>query len=166
MLGTSNGKIGVFMDGGKISHFMMQLVALDLWDVARVKLAGRQARSRSAAPIADFDVKDGVMNTNAFVFDTAVVNVEGGGTINLKTEEMDLKLNPEPKDTSVASLNSRSTCAAPSASRSRRRTYAKLAAKGVGAVVMGILNPLLAVLPLLKEGKDQDSPCNQLIARG
>ena len=32
--------------------------------------------------IADFGVKDGVANTNAFVFDTAVVNVEGGGTIH------------------------------------------------------------------------------------
>ena len=29
---------------------------------------------------------------------------------------------------------------------------------------MGIINPLLAVLPLIKEGKGKDSPCNQLIA--
>jgi hypothetical protein len=29
---------------------------------------------------------------------------------------------------------------------------------------MGAINPLLAVLPLLKEGKDKDSPCQKLIA--
>jgi hypothetical protein len=34
----------------------------------------------------------------------------------------------------------------------------------VGAVLMGIINPLLAVLPLVKEGKGEDSPCNQLVA--
>jgi len=39
----------------------------------------------------------------------------------------------------------------------------RLAAKGVGAVLMGIINPLLAVLPLVKEGKGEDSPCNQLM---
>jgi hypothetical protein len=29
---------------------------------------------------------------------------------------------------------------------------------------MGLLNPLLAVLPLMQEGKDKESPCQQLIA--
>jgi sugar (pentulose or hexulose) kinase len=29
---------------------------------------------------------------------------------------------------------------------------------------MGVLNPFLAVLPLMKEGKEEDSPCQQMIA--
>jgi len=47
-----------------------------------------------------------VLNTNVFVFDTQVVNVGGEGTVNLKSEQMGLKLNPEPKNRSIASLNS------------------------------------------------------------
>ena len=43
MLGSSNGKIGFFMDGGEISQFMMELVAMDLWGVAQREAAGRQA---------------------------------------------------------------------------------------------------------------------------
>ena len=164
MLGTANGKIGVFMDGGEISRFMMELVALDIWDAARVKLKGDQQIDIRCA-IADFGVKQGVANVNAFVFDTAVVNVEGGGSINLKNEALDLKLNPKPKDSSLASLNSplyvRGTFGAPKVAPD----YGKLAAKGAGAVVMGIINPLLAVLPLLKEGKKEDSPCQELIAQ-
>ena len=163
MLGSSNGKIGFFMDGGQISQFMMELVALDVWGVAKVKLQGDKPVDVRCA-VADFDVKDGVMNTNAFVFDTAVVKVEGGGTINLKNEAMDIKLNPRPKDSSVASLNSplyvRGTFSHPKPSPD----VGRLAAKGVGAVLMGIINPLLAVLPLVKEGKGEDSPCNQLMA--
>jgi uncharacterized protein involved in outer membrane biogenesis len=164
MLASANGKIGAFIDGGEISRFMMELVALDLWDAARVKLKGdQQVQIRCA--IADFAVKNGVASTNAFVFDTSVVLVEGGGTINLKTEEMDIKLNPKPKDSSVASLNSplyvRGTFSEPKPSPD----MGKLAAKGVGAIVMGIVNPLLAVLPLMKEGKPEDSNCGQLIAQ-
>jgi len=163
MLGSSSGKIGFFMDGGEISQFMMELVALDVWGVAKVKLQGDKPVDVRCA-VADFAVKDGVMNTNAFVFDTAIVKVEGGGTINLKNEEMDLKLNPRPKDSSVASLNSplyvRGTFSHPRPSPD----VGRLAAKGVGAVVMGIINPLLAVLPLVKQGKGEDSPCNQLMA--
>jgi AsmA protein len=164
MLASANGKIGVFMDGGEISRFMMELVALDLWDAARVKLTGdKQVEIRCA--IADFAVKDGMASSNAFVFDTSVVLVEGGGAINLKTEEMDMTLRPKPKDNSIASLNSplyvRGTFGKPQVSPD----VGKLAAKGLGAIVLGVINPLLAVLPLFKEGKAEDSPCQQLIAQ-
>jgi AsmA protein len=163
LLGTSNGKIGVYMDDGKISQFLMELVALDLWDAARIKLRGdKEIEIRCA--IADFGVKNGMMQANALVFDTGVVNVQGGGNINLKTEEMDITLKPEPKDRSIASLNSplyiRGTFGAPDVGPNMGR----LAAKGAGAILMGILNPLLAVLPLLEQGKGKDSPCGQLIA--
>jgi AsmA protein len=151
------------MDGGRISRFMMELAALDLWDAAALKLKGDEQVAIRCA-IADFAVKGGLMQTNAFVFDTSVVLIEGGGVINLKNEEMNLRLSPKPKDSSIASLNSplfvQGTFSDPKVSPD----VGKLAAKGVGAVVLGIINPLLAVLPLFKEGKGEDSNCGKLIA--
>jgi AsmA protein len=164
MLGSADGKIGVFMDGGRISRLMMELVALDLWDAAAVKLKGDEQIPIRCA-IADFAVKQGLMQTNAFVVDTSVVRVDGGGVVNLKNEQLDLRLSPKPKDNSIASLNSplfvQGTFSDPKVSPD----IGKLAAKGVGAVVLGIINPLLAVLPLFKEGKGEDSNCGQLIAQ-
>ena len=164
LLGSSNGKIGIYMDEGKISRFLMELVALDLWDVARVKLKGDQEIDIRCA-IADFGVKGGVAQTNAFVFDTTVVNVGGSGTINLKTEEMDLKLKPQPKDRGIGSLRTplhiKGTFGEPDVGPD----MGKLAARGAGALAMGILNPLLAILPLLEEGKGKDSNCGALIAQ-
>src|SRR6266404_4558660 len=84
MLGSSDGKVGLYLDGGKISRFMMELVAMDIWGVARTKLAHDTSSVDIRCAIADFGVKDGMMNTNAFVFDTQVVNVEGTGSVNLK----------------------------------------------------------------------------------
>jgi uncharacterized protein involved in outer membrane biogenesis len=164
MLGSSNGKLGVFIDGGKVSRFLMELAALDLWGVTKTKLQGDESVEIRCA-IGDFAVKNGIMHTNAFVFDTKVVNIQGGGQINLKTEGMDLTLKPEPKDRSIASLNSplyiRGTFSAPKIAPDA----GKLAARGLGALVMGAINPLLAVLPLMKEGENKDSPCQQLIAQ-
>jgi uncharacterized protein involved in outer membrane biogenesis len=164
LLGSANGKIGVYMDEGKISRFLMELVALDLWDAARIKLKGDKDIEIRCA-IADFGVKNGVMQANALVFDTTVVNVGGSGSINLKNEEMDLTLKPEPKDRSIASLNSplyiRGTFSEPDVGPDMGR----LAAKGAGAILLGIVNPLLAILPLLEEGKGKDSNCGQLIAQ-
>jgi uncharacterized protein involved in outer membrane biogenesis len=163
MLGSANGAIGAYMDGGRISRFMMELVALDLWDAARVKLKGDEPIDIRCA-IADFGVKNGTMTTNAFVFDTSVVLVEGAGTVNLRSEAMDLKLNPKPKDNSIASLNSPLFVTGTFSDPKVAPDMGKLAAKGVGAIVMGIINPVLAILPLFKEGKQEDSNCAALIA--
>ncbi|HZM33153.1 MAG TPA: AsmA family protein [Burkholderiales bacterium] len=163
MLGTSNGKVGLFVDDGRISQFLMELAALDLWDVAKLALKGDEPVGIRCA-IADFTVKGGRMEANALVFDTEVVNVTGKGSVNLKTEEMDITLKPEPKDKSIASLNTplylRGTFGKPDVGPDAGR----LAAKGAGAILMGIINPLLAVIPLLEEGGGKDSNCRKLIA--
>ena len=163
MLGSANGKVGLYMDGGQISRFMMELVALDLWGAAKVKLEGDEPVPVRCA-IADFGAKDGLLNTNVFVFDTQVVNVGGQGTVNLKNESMDLKLNPEPKNRSIASLNSplfiKGTFSDPKFSVQ----WSRVGAKGIAATLMGLISPALAVLPLMKEGENKDSPCAQLIA--
>jgi uncharacterized protein involved in outer membrane biogenesis len=164
MLGTSSGKVGLFIDDGRISQFLMELAALDLWDVAKLALRGDEPVKIRCA-IADFAVKGGKMQANALVFDTEVVNVSGTGSVNLKSEEMDITLKPEPKDRSIASLNSplhlRGTFAKPDVGPDA----GKLAAKGAGAILMGIINPILAVIPLLEEGEGKDSNCRKLIAQ-
>jgi AsmA protein len=163
LLGSANGKVGLFMEGGQVSELMMKMVAIDLWGITRVKLRGdRQIPIRCV--VGDFGVKDGVMETNALIFDTQVVNISGHGRINLKTEALDLTLVPQPKDPSLVSLRTplyiRGTFSKPHVAPDMKQ----IAAKGLGAAALAILNPLLAVVPLLNEGEGKDSNCGQLIA--
>ncbi len=163
LLGSSNGKVGLFMEGGQVSEFVMQLAAINLWGMTKTKLEGdRQIPIRCV--VGDWGVKDGLMDTNALVFDTDVVVVHGSGTINLKTEQLDLTLRPEPKEGSIASLRSplyvRGSFAHPHPSVDLK----SIAARGAGAIAMGIINPLLALLPLVDNGPGKDSACGRLIA--
>jgi AsmA protein len=163
LLGSANGKVGLFMSGGQVSELVMQMVAIDLWGMTKVKLRGdRQVAIRCVA--GDFGVKDGVMETNALVFDTSEVNVSGSGQIDLKNEKLDLTLEPAPKDPSLVSLRSplyiRGNFSKPKLAVDMK----EIAAKGAGAAVLAIVNPLLAILPLLNEGEGKDSDCAQLFA--
>jgi len=77
---------------------------------------------------------------------------------------MDLKLKPEPKDRGIGSLRTplhvKGTFGHPQVGPD----MGKLVVRGGGTIALGILNPLLAIIPLIEEGKGKDSNCGQLIA--
>jgi len=54
----------------------MEMVALDLWNLAKVAIQGDEPVEIRCA-IADFDVKDGLLRTNALVLDTSVMSITG-----------------------------------------------------------------------------------------
>jgi uncharacterized protein involved in outer membrane biogenesis len=162
MLASADGKVGLFVDGGAVSHFLMRLVTIDLWGMARVKLQGDEPVGLRCA-IADFSVKGGIMEVNALVFDTEVVNIGGAGTVDLKNEVLSLKLIPEPKERSFASLKSPLFIQGTFSDPEVGPDVGQVAAKGLGAIVLGIVNPLLSVIPLFEEGKGGDSNCAALI---
>ena len=79
---------------------------------------------------------------------------------------MDLKLKPQPKDRGIGSLRTPLHIKGTFGKPDIGPDMGKLAARGGGAIALGILNPLLAILPLIEEGKGKDSTCGQLIAAG
>ena len=162
MLATSSGKLGLVIANGEISKLMMEMVGLHLWEILELKINGdRPVKLRCA--VADFDVKVGVMEAQAIVFDTEVTTVLGSGTIDLREERLDLTLNPKTKNTSPLALRSpiyvRGMFAKPQVSVNK----GQVAARALGAIALGVVNPLLALVPLVDPGPGQDSDCRQLV---
>ncbi|MDO8595102.1 MAG: hypothetical protein Q7R45_00610, partial [Sulfuricaulis sp.] len=113
--------------------------------------------------VADFDVKEGTMHADALIFDTEVTTIVGTGSIDLGQEKLDLTLNQKTKNTSPVALRSpiyvRGSFAKPDVEVDKGR----VAARGLGAIALGILNPLLALIPLIDAGPGKDSDCGQLV---
>ena len=109
------------------------------------------------------EAKAGVLNAEALVFDTQVTTIIGTGRIDLRQEQLDLVLNQKAKRTSPLALRSpilvRGSFAQPEITVDKGR----LAAHAFGAVALGLLNPFLAVLPLIDAGPGADSDCGQLV---
>ena len=76
-----------------------------------------------------------------------------------------MTLKPEPKDRSIGSLRTPLHIKGTFGQPDIGPDMGKLVARGAGTLAMGILNPLLAILPLLEEGKGKDSNCGALIAQ-
>jgi len=55
--------------------------------------------------VADFQIRNGVMQTNNAVFDTGVTRVNGSGTINLNDEHLKLVFKGKPKKFRLTRVN-------------------------------------------------------------
>jgi uncharacterized protein involved in outer membrane biogenesis len=162
MLASSNGKVGLVVAGGEISKLMMEKVGLHLWEILELKMTGDKLVKLRCA-VADFDVKSGMMHTDALIFDTEVTTVVGTGSVDLGQEKLDLTLNQKTKNTSPVALRSpiyvRGTFAKPDVAVDKGR----VAARALGAIALGVVNPLLALIPLIDAGPGKDSDCAQLV---
>jgi AsmA protein len=162
MLASANGKLGLVIADGEVSQLMMEKVGLHLWEILALNVTGDKL-VKLRCGVADFDVKQGVMRTDALIFDTEITTIIATGNIDLAQEKLDLTLQQKTKDTSPVALRSpiyvRGTFANPRVEVSKGR----VAARGLGAIALGIASPVLALLPLIDAGPGKDSDCGQLV---
>ena len=163
MLGSADGDLAMVVDGGIISRLTMETVSLHLLEMLQLKLTGDEA-IRIRCGVADFGVKDGVMDSRALVFDTDIVRIDGGGQIDLDAERLDLDIVPKSKKVSLVALRTpirvRGSFARPEVDLDK----GKLALRGLGALALGAINPALALVPLIEANTADDSECRKLIA--
>lgn len=161
MLADASGSAGLVVAGGEISKLMMEKAGLHLWEMLVLNLTGdRLVKLRCG--VADFDIRKGIMRTDALILDTEITTLIGTGDIDLGQEKLDLTLNQRTKNTSPLALRSpihiRGTFAKPEVEVDKRR----MATRALGALALGLANPLLALIPLIDAGPGKDSDCGQL----
>lgn len=91
--------------GATSAHVDGTLSALDVFESVGVLLGGDEPLDVDCA-VADLTARDGLAHSNAIVIDTADTNVTAGGALDLRRENLDLLVEPHPKDPSLLSLRS------------------------------------------------------------
>jgi len=162
MLASSTGKVGLVVDGGWISKLMMEKVGLHLWEMLELKVTGDKL-VKLRCGVADFEVGEGIMHADALIFDTEVTTIIGTGSIDLGQETLDLTLNQKTKYTSPVALRSPIYVRGSFAKSDVKVDKGRIAARGIGAIALGMVNPLLALIPLIDAGPGKDSDCGQLV---
>lgn len=164
VLGVSNGHVTVSMSGGEISLLIVEAAGLDIGEATPL-LFGKDKNTHIRCVVGDFDVKDGLLKSNAFVFDTTDSNIQGDANINLKNENLDISVEAHPKDKSILTLRTPITVTGTMKHPSIGINPSGLAGRGAGAAVLGVIFPPLAVIPFIELGLGEDSDCRDLIAQ-
>jgi len=162
LLGSANGTITAGMAGGRISEFAVWMVNLQGGELLRLLLGGdRQTRIRCAA--FAMNVADGVGTVESFIFDTEESRIDGAGSVDFRQERLSAVLQPEPKKAGILSL--RGPLAIDGTFRHVNfRLAPESIARGLGAVALGLVNPFLALLPLIETGPGDDVDCRAVLA--
>jgi uncharacterized protein involved in outer membrane biogenesis len=161
VLGTSDGRVSVMMAGGQISLLLVEASGLDIAEGVQRLFNDKTTRVRCG--IGDFAVKDGMLTSDIFDFDTTDTNLYGHATINLKTQTIDAQMEAHPKDNSPLTARTPITITGPLRHPNVGINPDMLAAKGAGAAVLALLNPLAAIIPFIDTGGGEDTDCRGLI---
>ncbi len=162
MLGNADGRISLVAQDGQISHLLMEQIGLHLIEIAKLTISGDD-NIRLNCAVADFAVARGVMSTRVLVVDTEVTTLIGSGSMDLGHETLDLTIVPHTKNSSLVALHGpvyiRGSFEKPAIALDTTR----IAVRTGGAVALGLLNPLLALIPLFDAGPGVSGECGRLV---
>ena len=162
LFGTADGRFALLVNGGYISNLLVEAAGLDVAEALRI-LATRDVQVRLRCAVADLKLKQGIATPEAFVIDTTDTVVTASGTVNFKTEELDLKTKPVPKDPSPFVLRSPILVRGTFINPDVKPQMGPLLARGAAAIALGAINPFLAIVPFIETGPGEDSDCGALL---
>jgi uncharacterized protein involved in outer membrane biogenesis len=151
ILSTLQGTTRLELSDAKVSHLDMEKAGLDLADILGLLIKGDDMLQVHCA-VADLVAKNGVLRPRVMVLDTAVSAIWIEGSLSLASEALALRAVVMPKDFSLASLRMPlqvgGTLAHPEVSFEKGTLGLKLAS----SVLLGLVNPLGALIPLMDPG--------------
>lgn len=153
ILADLQGSFRTQLHEGTLSHLALEAIGLDLAQSLGVMIRGDDQLPVTCA-LADLAVEGGVLRPRVLVLDTRDSAVWVDGTLSLASEALDLRVVVMPRDFSLLALRTplrvRGSLAAPEVSLDKGRLAGKVAA----SLLLALVNPLAALIPLLDPGDD------------
>ena len=112
--------------------------------------------------VANFEVSGLKAQSDAIFIDTEQVTLQGEGTYDLKADQLELVLDPKPKDVSIGDVSSAVNVSGPLSDLSVTPNVYDLGKK-LGGLVLGSLNPAFFALTLADLGLRDDHPCKAYV---
>lgn len=162
-LGGVSGDVAVLSGSGQFGNLLPVFATLVGGDIIKFLLRGDRNVELRCAAMA-FDVNKGLMTGRTLVVDTTNAVFTATGQANLATEGLDFVIRPEPKSKSILSIRTPLVVSGSFGAPKGGVQVAPLAERGLAALALGAINPLLALAATIETGPGQDSDCKGVLA--
>ena len=164
LLGKGTGEMRLYVRDGTLSKQMLDLAALNVGSIIVGKLFGDTQEVHLRCAVADFTVVDGLATTRIVKMSTDDAVIEATGTINLGTEEMNLRIKPESLEWKFLSLRSPLYVKGTFGNPDIGVEAGPLLLRAGAAVVAAVVAPVaLALVPITVPAADDDTHCKPLL---
>jgi uncharacterized protein involved in outer membrane biogenesis len=169
ILASLRGEVRMQLVHGAVSHLAVEAAGLDIAQGLGVLIKGDDALPIQCA-VADLVAVQGVLRPRVLVLETPESTIWMNGSISLVSEAIDLSVVVAPKDISPLALRTplhvRGSFADPRVSLDKGKLGLRIAA----SALLGLVNPLAALIPLIDVGNNADAQrgadeCRALSAR-
>ena len=141
ILNRANGTVEIVEGEMEINNAYVDLWAADIFTLALSKAWEKEEVTKLNCAVGYFEIEEGVIKSDAILFDTQRITIGGFGSLNLGDEKLDFILTPKPKDPSLVNLSHTvrvsGTLAAPDVTSDKLRI-----AQGGGWYLLGVINPI------------------------
>lgn len=164
LLGKGTGEARLYVREGTLSKQMLDLASLNVGSIIVGKLFGDDKEVRLRCAVADFTVVDGLAQTRVVKMSTDDAVIEATGTIDLGTEEMNLRIKPESLEWKFFSLRTPLYVKGTFGNPNVGVEPGPLLLRAGAAVIAAVAAPVaLAVIPITVPAADDDTYCKPLL---
>jgi len=163
--GSANGVVAVAIPQGQMRQLFAELLGIDIGRSLFLYLSKDQSPTPVRCAVAEFQARDGILTAQRLLIDTGAVRAEGGGTVNLKDETLNLEISGKPKHFRLLRI------AAPITMKGRLDdpkvgvdVVKALPQLGISAALGAFVSPLAVALPFITGGQAKDADCGALLA--
>lgn len=161
---AADGEGALIMSGGQIQNIILELVALDLQEAFGQWLTEEEEQVEILCLAMPTRIESGRFIAQPWILDTTDVIVTITGFVDLGSEEVEIRLEPHPKDFSLfnylTSIEITGDLSERSAEANAMEAAAKVVLKAVAAPIMPLLSP-----PIQEEAEARSTPCPDLSRR-
>ncbi len=159
LMANLNGAFGAVMGPGFLTKYL-DLLSMDLAQKV-MPIWGRHKKAGEInCAVVQFDIKNGVAASQAFVFDTQIGVLTAEGEINLGTEQINFLLVPKPKNPGLLSLSTKLRVSGTLMDPKVRPDTVSLLTKGAEFLSSLAIGPIGLLAPFVHLGAHKAHPCD------
>ncbi len=162
---NANGEITFVTPNGEVREAFAELTGINITRGLGLLLTDDDSTIGVRCGVASFRVRNGIAHARSIVFDTDTMLIQGRGTVSLRDETLDLRLEGDPKQVRLIRLG------APITIEGRWRApeigvdvEEAIDQGGIAAALATLVAPIAAVLPFVDLGLAEDANCASLLA--
>jgi uncharacterized protein involved in outer membrane biogenesis len=162
---SANGQVSVVLPHGRMNEAMAELMGINLTRGLLLRWGHSRAQTDVRCGVASFHARGGVLTADQLVLATDSAVVRGGGTIDLRNETLNLRVQGRATRFRLVRLHAPLTLTGTLSHPQGGVELGHAAPQvGIAAVLAAVVSPFAAILPFVDPGLGHSPDCGSLVA--